>query len=318
MNVCSCYKDVRNKNKRILIRTSSCLRHGEVLSTFYCIKCGCQTYNYDNSLVIDIEELNVPLEAIVFEFNRLLENFKCRNINPCNALVFNIMYAIVWMYEVDYYQKFDDCMWVNIKCAIISFFLENKSELTCSFFKSQKNYEKYIKFISESDYTKTRNFNLESALSNPNLFEKKDFNCCMYGPVALISNEYTTPSGEVRKSNNFYYVSDKYFRDNRSKLEQDAKTAYISIKQKLCSYLVKHCNKFPSDLCAKVKSFKELRAVVMANNFGEDRVFLTGFLRVFAGILENADVYVNISSRTYKDFLKELEIADAFVDEHVR
>ena len=313
MKICSCYKDLKAREKRILVRTHSCLHNGYVLSSVYCIKCGCLTYNDDNALVIDIEELNVPLKAIVAEFNILKDILDSRQIVPNSVLMFNIMQAIVWAYEVEYYQRFDNYIFSDVRNVIIQFFINKKT--SSSFFNQEKNYKAYLEYVSNTLASgEYEPFNLELALSDPNIFTSHKHS--IYGPASLVQNEYTTHLGMTKKSNNFYYISDKYFRDNRSKLEQETKITYLSIKHTLCSYLVKHCKKFPKDLCFKVNSFKELRDFVITNNFDENKVFLTGFLKVFADILENADMYLNISSRTYKDFLEKLEIANTFVNEH--
>lgn len=316
MKICSCYEGLEAQKKRILVRTHSSLCHGRVLSAVYCIECGKQSINYDNSLVIDIEELNVPLEAIVVEFDLLKEILNSNSIAPNTVLMFNIMQAIVWAYEVDYYERFDNYVFEDVRNVIIKFFIDNKSKLTSSFFNKEKNYEAYLKYVSSTLTSgEYEPFNLELALNDPNIFTSPKHS--LYGPASLIHNEYTTPLGITRKSNNFYYPNDKYFRNNYSKLYNEAEIIYLSIKQTLCSYLVRNCRKFPSDLYFKVNSFQELRDFVLANNYGRNRVVLTGFLEVFKDILENADIYLNLTSRTYKDYLHQLELADAFVNEHL-
>lgn len=315
MTMCSCYEGLKAKEKRILIRTHSSFCHGRVFPTVYCIECGKQSINYYNSLLIDIEELNVPLQPIVTEFNIVKGNLNHKSIAPKAMLMFNIMQAIVWAYEVDYYEKFDNYIFSDVRNSIINFFVDNKSKLTSSFFNKEKNYEAYIQYVSSTLASrKYEPFNLELALNNPNIFASEN---SIYGPASLVHNEYTTPLGIIKKSNNFYYPSDKYFRNNYSKLCNEAEITYLSIKHTLCAYLVKHCRKFPSDLCFEVNSFHELRDFVLSNNYGKNRVVLTGFLEVFKDILENADMYLNLTSRTYKDHLHKLEMADTFVNEHL-
>lgn len=314
MKICSCYQGLEAQEKRILVRTHSSFCHGRVLSAVYCIECGKQTIKHANSLLIDIEDLNVPLEAIVAEFNILKDLLNSRQIAPNTVLMFNIMQAIVWAYEADYYQRFDNYIFSDVRNVIIQFFINKRT--SSSFFNQEKNYEAYLEYVSSTLATgEYAPFNLELALNDPNIFTSHKHT--LYGPASLVQNEYTTPLGITKKSNNFYYPDDKYFRNNYSKLYKEAEITYFSIKQTLCSYLVKNCRKFPSDLYFKVNSFKELRDFVLANNYCRDRVVITGFLEVFKDVLEDADMYLNLTSRTYKNHLHQLELANDFVNEHL-
>ena len=71
MKRCVCYDSHDYREKRILVKAHSYFAQGKVWSNVYCIRCGNQTYMDDTALCIDIEELNVPLDAIMEEFKKI-------------------------------------------------------------------------------------------------------------------------------------------------------------------------------------------------------------------------------------------------------
>lgn len=316
MIICSCTKGLKDQNKQILVRTHSSFYNAKVLPSVYCIECGNQSINHDNSLIIDIEDFNVPLYAVIVEFSIVKDYFTLNSIAYNSTLMYNIMYGIIWAYEVDYYERFDNYFFIDVRNAIIDFFVSRAKYLNTSFFNKERNYEAYLETVSNTLASGNYEaFDLESALNDPNIFTSSKH--ALYGPASLIHNEYTTPLGITKKSNNFYYPNDKYFRKNYDKLSRQAEIIYLSLKQTLCAYLVKNCKDFPKDLYFKTNSIKELKSFITVHNYGKNRVILTGFLEVFKEILENADLYLNLTSRTYSDCLYHLDSFDTFASEHL-
>lgn len=317
MKRCVCYDNRNYKEKRIVVKTHSFFNQGKVWSNAYCLKCGKQTYIDENALCIDIEEFNVPLDAIVQEFKIVNNILNSRIMFPDVLLVFNIIKAIIWAYEVDYYEKFDNYVFGDVRNGIIDYFTKNSSILTDSFLENEENYTSYLdhvkKYLTEKE---CKNFNLESALSNPIIFTSTNHE--HFGPASLVYNEYTDTLGHSRKSNNFYYPNDKYYRLNKSKLEQEAIQIHTSILNTFKQYVIRKCKTLPLNFYSEVKSFKALKDFVLANYHGKNQVFFIGFWIVFSNILENGDKYINLSSRTYSEYLSKLKEFNIFVDKLIK
>lgn len=310
MKRCVCYDDHNYKEKRILVKAHTYFSQGKVWSNAYCIKCGNQTYIDDTALCIDIEELNVPMGAIMEEFKIVNNILNSREMFPDILLVFNIIKAIIWAYEIDYYEKFDNYVFEDVRNGIIDFFSKNRSNLSDDFLENEQNYASYLKHVENFLASKEcNNFNLETALLNPIIFTSS--NHVHFGPASLIYNEYKDFLGHPKKSNNFYYPTDKYFRLNCFKLKQEATDIHRYILRRLKQYINSNCENIS---CENVNSLYDLKQFVQINNYGKNQVFLTGFWFVFSNILENGDIYLNLSSRTYSKYLAKLNQFKIYID----
>lgn len=314
--LCSCYEKLEAGNKRIVVRTHSFLHENTVFPVVYCIECGAQSFVDKNVLVIDAEDLNVPLDAIVEEFDIVKKQLKAHDITPLSIQLFNIMLAIVWNYGVDYYEKFDKYYFENVRNNIIKYFIEYNPTLGISFLEEQQIYDEYLQYVEQTLQTEnSRFFDFESALNNPNIFTST--NHTLYGPASLVQNNYVDTQGVERKSNNSYYFDDKYFREHRSDLIERAYCLHAAIKQTFCMYLYHKCASLPPNLFYEVDTMHDLKEYVMGHVAAHDKLIVVGFLKLFKNILDNADMYLNLTSRTYKEYISELEKAEEFVNEHL-
>ena len=314
MKRCVCYDSHDYREKRILVKAHSYFAQGKVWSNVYCIRCGNQTYMDDTALCIDIEELNVPLDAIMEEFKIVNNILNSREMFPNVLVIFNIMKAIIWAYEVDYYEKFDNYVFEDVRDGIIDFFTKNETSLTEEFLANESNYISYLNHLE--NYFKSHNcktFNLQSALTNPIIFTST--NHAHFGPASLVSNEYTDTLGHVRKSNNYYYPKDKYFRLNSSKLKEEATNIHNFILEKLKKYISLKCDNLTTE---HVKTLYELKGFVLTNNHDGNQIFLTGLWIVFSEIIENGDKYLNLSSRTYIEYLAKLHQFKAYTNKLIK
>ena len=109
----------------------------------------------------------------------------------------------------------------------------------------------------------------------------------------------------------------KYFRKNKLVLEQEAMQLHLTILHTFFMYLVNKCEVFSPSLFHEVNTLQDLKEYVLIHSSVNNRLIVTGFLKLFEDILDNADNYLYLTSRTYKDYLKELKKAQAFVDEHL-
>lgn len=315
-NLCSCYGKLKTNESRILVRTHSFLHHNTLFTTVYCAQCGKPSFIDENVLIIDIEELNVPLNVIVEELKVVKKILISRKTTPTTIQLYNIILAIVWAYEVDYYQKFDNYLFGDVRDAIISYFIDYNPTLNKSFLEDESIYDAYLKYVEDTLLSKNcKPFDLENALSDPNIFTSA--NHALYGPASLVHGTYVNTCGIEKKTNNAYYPDDKYFRNNYSQLKQEAEHLYLAIKHAFCMYLVSKCDDFSPYLFYEVDTFQDLKRYVLAHSSSNNRLIVTGFLNVFEDILDTADNYLCLTSRTYKDYLKELQRAEAYVNEHL-
>ena len=88
--------------------------------------------------------------------------------------------------------------------------------------------------------------------------------------------------------------------------------------QTFCNYLVCKCEDFPPNLFFLVDTIQDLKNYLIQNSSSQNRIIVTGFLKLFKDILDNADKYLNLTSRTYKDYLNNLKQAENFVKEHLK
>ena len=314
--ICSCYEKLEAGEKRIVVRTHSFFSKGVVYPCVYCAQCGKPSFVDNTALVIDIEEFNIPLEVIVEEFDILQNHIISHNLTLNAMQKFNILLAVAWTYEVDYYQKFDNYFFRDVRNAIINYFVYGNPTLANSFLQDEVTFAQYFDYIERTLACGTyKSFDLKTALSDPNIFTS--INHTLYGPVSLVHNEYINAHGITKKSNNFYYSSDKHFSQNQFALEQQAKLSHLAILQTFCNYLVSKCVDFPPNLFFLVDTLQDLKNYLIQNNSCQNRLIVTGFLKLFKDILDNADKYLNLSSRTYKDYLSELKKAETFVKEHL-
>lgn len=314
--LCSCYENLETGEKRIVIRTHSFLNKGVLYPCVYCAQCGNPSFVDETTLVVDVEEFNVPLEAIVEEFNILQKYIVSQNLSLNTMQKFNILCAIAWAYEVDYYQKFDKYFFRDVRNTIINYFVNCKPELNQSFLEEDYIVSDYLNYVENTLVSgKYENIELDQILDDPNIFTS--LNHSLYGPASLVHNEYVDTQGIVKKSNNFYYPSDKYFREHQATLEHQAKRFHVDILQIFCNYLLRNCVNLSPTLFFEVDTLHDLKNYIVKHNSCQNRLVITGFLKLFKDILNNADKYLNLTSRTYKDYLNELERAEAFVEEHL-
>lgn len=314
--LCSCYEKLEVGNKRIVVRTHSFIHKGNFFPVVYCIECGAQSFVDKNVLVIDTEELNVPLEAIVEEYNIVKKQLETRDVAPSSLQLFNIMLAIVWCYGVDYYEKFDTYYFKDVRNTIIKYFLDYKPTIGISFLEEQAVYDEYLLYVQKTlQEQNCQSFDLESAINDPNIFTST--NHILYGPASLIHNNYVDTQGLEKKSNNAYYSDDKYFREHNSDLIEQAYRIHLAIRQVFCGYLYLKCLDLPPNLFYEVETMHDLKEYLLTHMSTHDKLIIVGFVKLFKHILDNADIYLNLTSRTYKEYLAELEKAEKFVNEHL-
>lgn len=316
MKNCSCGNGSVSKEHNILIKVKAHFVRGAVVSDCFCAQCGKRSSVIlgENDVVIDIEHFNIPAKAIVSEF-QLVKNIFVKNCYTLDILlIYNILYAIAWAYEVDYYQKFASYAFGDVRNAIVDFVIEHKDELNYSspyFFDDNTSYDEYISAIlcilksqkcEEICFIRTLEMRYDSG------------NIAAYGPIASIFNSYIDNNGNYHPSNNHYYKDDKYFIENRASLQQEANELHSEIVALICAHLhacCPHLNFMHSKL-----SLDELRKILVNSNYGKDKIILTGVLGTFEKVL-GCDVYRELTLRTYKENLEMLKNALAFVQEHI-
>jgi len=314
--ICSCYDKLDAGEKRIVVRTHTFFNKGVVYPCVYCAQCGKPSFVDDTALIIDIEEFNIPLKVIVEEFNILQKDIISQKLTLNTMQKFNILYAIAWAYEVDYYQKFDKYFFRDVRNAIINYFVEYKKELNKCFLDEEYLVTEYLSYVENILVSgKYESINLKEVLEDPNIFTS--LNHSLYGPASLVHNEFVDTLGTAKKSNNFYYSSDKHFREHQFTLEYQAKKSHVAILQMFCNYLLSNCVDLPPTLFFEIETLQDLKNYITKHNSCQNRLVVTGFLRLFKDILDNVDKYLNLTSRTYKDYLNELERAENFVKEHL-
>lgn len=304
---------VRKDN--ILVKTHSIFSRGIVLSECFCTDCR-QKFMFildNNDFVVDIEHFNIPAEPILQEYRILKKVFASNNQELSLTVAYNILYAIAWAYEIDYYKHFASYYFVDVRNAITEYVLANLDKLNNNnlfFLANNDSYNKYISDISHIIATNNRgNFDLIDSLQS--FFVPNDI--LVYGPVSSIYMSYNNSEGHPCYSNNYYYKSDKYFWNNRQTLQDEADKIHSEILALICAKL-RSCDSHLDFTDANL-SLNELRIILV--NSSENAIVVNGILSTFAEIF-NYDVYRELTVRTYKDNLALLKNALLFVQEHVK
>lgn len=309
----SCEHGCFARNDNILVKTRSVFSKGIVLSECYCTSCGQKSWFLldNNNFVVDIEHFNIPAKAILQEYKVLRKHFASNNQDLDLVVAYNILYAIAWAYEVDYYKHFASYYFVDVRNAITEYVLANKDKLSNNylfFLENDDSYNLYISTISQIIATNNRGrFDLIDSLQS--FFTTNDI--LVYGPVASVYMTYDNTENISCFSNNYYYKSDKYFWDNRQTLQAEADKLHSEIIAHICAYL-KNCHSHLDFTDAEL-SLHELRIILV--NSTDYAIIVNGILTTFAEIF-NYDIYRVLTVRTYKDNLEKLKSALTFVQEN--
>lgn len=306
-HICFARKD------NLLVKTHSVFSKGLVLSECYCTSCG-QKASFvldSNDFVIDIEHFNIPPKPILQEYKVLKRLFASNNQELDLTVAYNILYAIAWAYEVDYYKNFATYYFVDVRNAIAEYILANRDKLSNNslfFLETDDNYNQYISSISQILDTNNRGqFDLVDKLQS--FFTLNDI--FVYGPVASVYMTYYKSEDTSCFSNNYYYKSDKYFWDHRQDLQNEANKLHAEIIAHICAKL-RTCGSHLDFTNAEL-SLNELRIILV--NSSDNSIIVNGILSTFSEIF-NYDIYRELTVRTYKENLEILENALAFVQEH--
>ena len=309
----SCEHSCFARKDNLLVKTRSVFSKGIVLSECHCTHCRQKSWFVldSNNFVVDIEHFNIPAKAILQEYKVLKKVFASNNQEFNLVVAYNILYAIAWAYEVDYYKHFASYYFVDVRNAIIEYVLANKNKLGNNylfFLEDDDSYNLYISAISQILATNNRGkFDLVDSLQS--FFVPNDI--LVYGPVASIYMNYDNSEDVSCLSNNYYYKSDKYFWDNRQTLQDEANKLHSEIVAQICAHLRSYGSHL--DFTDAKLSLSELRIILV--NSSENTIVVNGILSTFAEIF-NYDVYRELTVRTYKGNLEILRNALAFVQEH--